>query len=107
MCHGEGIYSCSYAAQPVPSPWRWPRGGGDVLAGPLAPQGAGLGARPEIPGRELGGVVTPGSGTSSSVLCRWEEGGWKEGTGVPARRPRSRLALSQGPWHPAGPRHCW
>lgn len=81
-------------------------GRGDVPAGPLAPEGAGLGARPEIPGGEgTGGVVTPGSGTSSSVRRLWRGGR----TGVPARCPRSRLclALCQGRWHPAGPRHCW
>lgn len=70
--------------------------------GPLAPKGAGLGARPEIPGGELGGAVTPASGTSSSVPCRRE---WDRARGPPARHLRIRLALGQGRWHPAGPRH--
>lgn len=78
-------------------------GRGDVPAGPLAPEGAGLGARPEIPGGELGGVVTPGKRDEQLRVVPAGRGGR---TGVPARRPWSCLALGQGPWHPAGPRHC-
>lgn len=67
MQRGENR-SRSYAVRLVPSPQRWPRAGVMSPAGPLAPKGAGLGARPEIPG----GVVTPASGMSSSVPCRRE-----------------------------------